>query len=41
MKERIKNIIIIVLSVMIFSVWQVYAGNPTGASTPLDFFLHA
>jgi hypothetical protein len=36
MKERIKNIIIIVLSVMIFSVWQVYAGNPTGASTPPD-----
>jgi hypothetical protein len=34
MKERIYQSIIIVLTVMLFSVWQAYAGTPAGPGTP-------
>lgn len=34
MKERIYQTTIIVLTVMLFSVWQAYAGNPAGPGTP-------
>ena len=36
MTVRIYQMIIIVLSVMLFSVWQVYAGNPAGPGTSPD-----